>query len=145
MMRMEATSMSLFETEETNQFTYESFAAHAFYTQVNRSLVQQALAPFAALSVDKTVTIVDMACGTGVITRLIAEEMAHQGRQAHLIGIDPSAEALRHAERSMEALGVKAQFIQAEAADLPHLVHDADAACFFNAIHLLSDICSAAR
>src|SRR5438045_3263253 len=120
MMRIEAASMSLIETEETNQFTFESFAAHAFYTEVNRSLVQQALAPFTTLPVDKALTIVDMACGTGAITRLIAEEMAHQGRQAHIIGIDPSAEALRRAQRNMEAIGVKAQFIQGEAVDLPH-------------------------
>src|SRR5689334_9320985 len=118
MMRMEAASMSLIETEETNQFTYESFAAHAFYTKVNRSLVQQALAPFAALSVDRALTIVDMACGTGAITRLIAEEMTYQGRKAHIIGIDPSAEALRRAQGNMEAIGVKARFIQGEAADL---------------------------
>jgi len=137
--------MSLIENEETNQFTFESFAAHAFYTKVNRSLVQRALAPFAALSVNKAVTIVDMACGTGAITRLIAEEMARQGRQAHLLCIDPSAEALRHAQRSMEAIGVKAQFIQGESADLPHLVHDTDAAFFCNAMHLLSDKCSAFR
>jgi len=137
--------MSLIESEETNQFTFESFAAHAFYTKVNRSLVQQALAPFAALPVDRALTIVDMACGTGAITRLIAEEMTHQGRQASIIGIDPSAEALRRAQWSMEAIGVKAQFIQGEAADLPHLVHDSDAAFFCNAIHLLSDKCSAFR
>ena len=137
--------MSLFETEETNQFTFESFAAHAFDTKVNRSLVQQALATLAPRPAHATVTIVDMACGTGAITRLIAEEMTHQGRQAHIIGIDPSAEALRRAQKSIEAIGIKAEFIQGEAADLPHLVHDIDAAFFCNAIHLLSDKCSAFR
>ena len=29
----------LIETEETNQFTFEPFAAHGFYTKVNRSLI----------------------------------------------------------------------------------------------------------
>jgi hypothetical protein len=37
--------VSFFETEETNQFTFEAFAAHPFYTAINRSRVQQALAP----------------------------------------------------------------------------------------------------
>ncbi len=131
--------MSLFETEETNQFSFEPFAAHAFYTEVNRSLVKQALTFFASRPAHATLTIVDMACGTGAVTRLIAEEMACQRRQARIIGVDPSAEALRRAHKSMEEMGAKADFIQGEAADLPHLVRDADAAFFCNAIHLLPD------
>ncbi len=131
--------MSLIENEETNRFPFESFAAHSFYTDINRSLVQQALVPFAALPADTPLTIVDMACGTGAITRLIAEEMVHQGRQARIIGVDPSAEALRRAQRNLEAMEAKAEFLKGEAADLPRFVHDTDAAFLCNAIHLLSD------
>ena len=71
----------LIETEETNRFTFESFAAHDFYTEVNRSLVHQALAPFKARPADQPLTVVDMACGTGAVTRLIAEELKNQGRK----------------------------------------------------------------
>src|SRR2546425_5552057 len=99
--------MSLFETEETNQFTFEAFAAHPFYTEINRSLVQQALAPLVTRPPDATLTIVDMACGTGAITRLIAEELACRGRQARIIAVDPSADALRHAQKSMEEMGTQ--------------------------------------
>ncbi len=129
----------LIETNETNQFTFEAFAAHTFYTEVNRSLVRQALAPFRTRSTEKPLTIVDMACGTGAVTRLIAEEMKKQGRQARIIGVDPSAEALRHAQKGMAAIGAQAEFIQGDTDDLPRLVHDADAAFFCNAIHLLPD------
>ncbi len=131
--------MQRIETEETNHFTFEPFAAHAFYSKVNRSLVRQALAPFATRPGGSTLTIVDMACGTGAITRLIAEEVARQGHQAHIIGIDPSAEALRCAIRSMQEMGAEAQFIQGEAVDLPSIVQGADAAFFCNAIHLIRD------
>src|SRR2546421_5652675 len=131
--------MGLIETEETIQFTFEAFAAHPFYTELNRALVRQALAHFATRPVDVPLTIVDMACGTGAITRLIAEEMARQGRQAHLIGIDPSAEALRRAHKSMTEMGTKADFIQGDADDLPNIIHNADAAFFCNAIHLVPD------
>src|SRR5579884_467700 len=92
--------MSLIETEETNRFSFEPFAAHSFYTTINRSLVRQALAHFADRPADKSLTIVDMACGTGAVTRLIAEEMLRQGRPAHIIGVDPSAEALRRAHKA---------------------------------------------
>lgn len=129
----------LIETEETNQFTFEPFAAHAFYTEVNRSLVHQALAPDKLRSTNEPLTIVDMACGTGAVTRLIAEEMRSQGRQARIIGVDPSAEALRLAQKGMAEIGAKAEFFQGDTEDLPRLVHDADAAFFCNAIHLLAD------
>jgi ubiquinone/menaquinone biosynthesis C-methylase UbiE len=131
--------MSFFESEETNQFTFEAFAAHPFYTAINRSLVQQALAPLVTCPTDATLTMVDMACGTGAIARLIAEELAPQGRQARIIAVDPSADALRRAQKSMEEMGATADFFQGEAGDLPTLVHDADAAFFCNAIHLLAD------
>ena len=131
--------MSLFETEETRHFTFEAFAAHPFYTAINRSLVQQALAPLMTRPPDATLMIVDMACGTGVITRLIAEELARRGRQARIIAVDPSADALRRAQKSIEEMGAQADFFQGEAVDLPTLVHDADAAFFCNAIHLIAD------
>lgn len=133
------------ETEETNQFTFEPFATHGFYTKVNRSLVHQALASFKTRPSNQPLTIVDMACGTGAVTRLIAEELQNQGRQAHIIGVDPSAEALRLAEKGMAEFGANAEFIQGEAEDLPKFVHDVDAAFFCNAIHLVHDKLTAFR
>jgi ubiquinone/menaquinone biosynthesis C-methylase UbiE len=131
--------MGLYETEETRRFTFEPFAAHPFYTAINRLLVQQALAPLAKRPTDATLTIIDMACGTGAITRLIAEEIARQGCHARIIGVDPSEEALVYARKSMEEMGVQAEFFQGETTDLPMLVHDADAVFFCNAIHLVPD------
>ena len=129
----------LIETDETNQFTFEPFAAHAFYTEVNRSLVHQALAHFEHRSTAKPLTVVDMACGTGAVTRLIAEELKRQGRNARIVGVDPSAEAVRLAQKGMEEIGVQAEFIQGDTEDLARLIHDADAAFFCNAIHLVPD------
>ncbi len=147
----EAEKMSLFETDETNQFTFEPFAAHEFYTQVNRLLVQRAIAHLATRHTDAAatasstpvITIVDMACGTGAISRLIAEEMAHHQLLATtcIIGVDPSAEALRLASKSMQAEYPEAQtkFLQGDVSDLPRIVENADAAFFCNAIHLVPD------
>ncbi len=129
--------MRLIETEETNKFTYEAFAAHPFYTEINRALVRQALAHLTGRAKETPLKIVDMACGTGAVTRLIAEEVLKQGRQVHLIGVDPAADALRYARKSMEGIGVQADFVQGEAEDLPRIVQGADAAFFCNAIHLV--------
>jgi ubiquinone/menaquinone biosynthesis C-methylase UbiE len=135
--------MGLIETDETNQFTFEPFAAHAFYTEVNRALVHATLKKLVGNQEKDTFTIVDMACGTGAISRLIAEEMSNLGYadKTRIIGVDPSAEALRRARKGMDelGLGVKVDFIQGEADDLPKVVHDADAAFFCNAIHLVPD------
>jgi ubiquinone/menaquinone biosynthesis C-methylase UbiE len=142
--------MSLIETEVTNRFNFEAFASHAFYREINRSLVRQALAPFARYPSTRgeTLTIVDMACGTAAVTRLIAEELQTQGRRAHIIGVDPSAEALRRAEKWMQShqsSGVSTEFIQGNVEDLPRLVKNANAAFFCNAIHLLPDKLAAFR
>src|SRR5215471_11664998 len=131
--------MGLIETDETNKFTFEAFASHKFYTEVNRSLVRHALASIATRPSNIPLTIVDMACGTGAVTRLITEEITSQGRRAHIIGVDPSAEALRRAEKGMKECQVKGievntDFIQGESADLPDIVRNADAAFFCNAI-----------
>jgi ubiquinone/menaquinone biosynthesis C-methylase UbiE len=144
--KREAAIMGLLETEETNKFNFEAFAAHAFYTDINRSLVRKALAPIVKLHTDSALTIIDMACGTGAVTRLIAEEIAHQGsQQAHIIGVDPSAEALRLARQSIEEMGANADFIQGETKDLATFIQDADAAFFCNAIHLIIDKLNAFR
>jgi ubiquinone/menaquinone biosynthesis C-methylase UbiE len=142
--------MGLIETDETNQFTFEAFASHKFYTEVNRSLVRHALTSVPSRPPTIPLTIVDMACGTGAVTRLIAEEITNHGRRAHIIGVDPSAEALRRAKKGMAELrakGIEMQvdFIEGESSDLPRIVQNADAAFFCNAIHLLSDKLSAFR
>ena len=136
--------MGLIETDETNKFTFEAFASHKFYTDVNRSLVRKALTSIRRHPSNTQLKIVDMACGTGAVTRLLAEELSNRGQQADLIGIDPSSEALRRAQKGMEELQakgieMKANFIQGEASDLPTIVQNADAVFFCNAIHLLSD------
>ncbi|QBD77899.1 class I SAM-dependent methyltransferase [Ktedonosporobacter rubrisoli] len=135
--------MGLIETEETNKYTFEPFASHQFYAEVNRSLVQQALAHLETKGSHTPLTIVDMACGTGAVTRLIAEEISKRGllTQTRIIGVDPSAEALRRAQKGMDELGlnVEVSFVQGEADALPNLVHVVDAAFFCNAIHLVPD------
>ena len=132
--------MGLLETEETNRFNFEAFAAHDFYTEINRSLVRKALAPLAIHPANRELTIVDMACGTGSVTRLITEEIGHQKSQrARIIGVDPSAEALRLAQQSIEEMGAKVEFFQGETKDLATIVQDVDAAFFCNAIHLIDD------
>src|SRR4051812_41595328 len=114
--------MELFEIEETGQFSFEPFAKYSFYTAINRFLVQQALAPLLARSSDSPLTIVDLACGTGAISQLIAEEVTKQSRPARIIAVDPSAEALHHAQKQLGNVGVPVEFVQGESVHLTGLV-----------------------
>jgi ubiquinone/menaquinone biosynthesis C-methylase UbiE len=116
--------MSFFETEETRRLSFEAFAAHPFYTAINRSLVQRALAHVVTRTPDAPLTIVDMACGTGAATRLIAEELARRGRRVRIIAVDPSADALRLAQRRNEEMGIEASFFEGVADELPTLVRE---------------------
>ncbi len=131
--------MSFFEAEETHQFSFEAFAAHPFYTTINRSLVQRALASLLGHPSGAPLTVVDMACGTGAATRLIAEELAHREVRARIIAVDPSADALRLAQQSIKEIGVAVDYFQGEADELPTLVREANAAFFCNAIHLIGE------
>ncbi len=147
--------MSLYETEETNKFTFEAFAAHGFYTEINRALVRQAIVHLMDLRKNSLrepgakVTIVDMACGTGAISRVIAEELAQYDlpEKIHIIGVDPSAEAVRLADVAMRKAfpEIQADFFQGDVSDLPTIVQGADAAFFCNAIHLVPDKLDAFR
>src|SRR5947209_8292209 len=141
----EASFMSLFETEETNQYTFEPVTVHPFYAEINRSLVRRAFIPFTTWPAGSALSIVDMACGTGVITRMIAEEIVRLGLPGRILCVDPSAEALRLAQKSMEEVEVKADFAQGDAGHLSSIVQNADAAFFCNAMHLVSDKLSAFR
>lgn len=131
--------MESFGAEEIKPFTFEPFATHPFYTAVNRSLVQQALAPLASRPPHVPLTIVDLACGTGAITLLIAKELLRSTHTMHLIAVDPSTQALQQAQRQTEQADVPVTFFQGEAADLSRFVSAADAVFCCNAIHLLPD------
>lgn len=137
--------MQIIEAQESNQFSFELFASHTFYIQVNRSLVKSALARFSSHNSETTPIIVDLACGTGAITRLIVEEMARLGRSARIIGIDPALEALHLARKNLEGIDADVEFLQGEVSNLPSIVQNADAIFFCNAIHLVPDKFAAFR
>lgn len=60
--------------------------------------------------------ILDLACGTGVVTREIARTLQ---KPARLVGADHSADMLKVARGLAEDIGLEAEWFEADAADLP--------------------------
>ncbi|MBF8260899.1 MAG: methyltransferase protein [candidate division NC10 bacterium] len=62
--------------------------------------------------------VLDVGCGTGVVTRDLAQRVGHQGQ---VVGIDPSTRLIQEALRRMEEKGVKGriEFRCADVAALP--------------------------
>ncbi len=115
------------------EFSYKEFAEQDFYQPVNTYLIEQA-------GIMPGQKVVDLACGTGAVTRLILERL-RGARDSLVIGIDMSSVALREA---MNQLGnvrdVALQFIQSRVEQLSENVRErVDSVIFCNGIHMIPD------
>ncbi len=126
-------------SSEHDTYSYEAFTQHAFYATVNRALVERAVAQLDTHPAEEKLSVVDLGSGTGAITRMIVEALAKRGREAQVIGVEPSADAIRVAERRQEGAGMEVAFVQGDAGDLARLGIRADVLFFCNAIHLVPD------
>lgn len=119
-------------------YTFDPFARHKFYHDVNQSLVRAAIE---RLDADRpsghAVRVVELASGTGAVTELIVDELERLGRPARVTGVEPSFEAIEIARERLAPRGVT--FVQGDVDTLVEAVPEADAVFFCNAIHLLPD------
>lgn len=112
---------------EAQQFSFEAFTRHPFFTEVNRWIVDRVIGPGRE-------RIVDLGCGPGAVTKLIVERLEPRAR---VIGIDPSESALARARSAIRSRA--AEFMQGSAEWVSRLVSSVDAVVFLNAIHLVPD------
>ncbi|HLJ80495.1 MAG TPA: class I SAM-dependent methyltransferase [Ktedonobacterales bacterium] len=125
--------------------TFDPFTRHQFYTDVNRALVERTLDDLDSTHPSgEPVRIVELASGTGAVTQLILDALAHRERPAVIVGVDPSRDAIHRATHRFEGRAVS--FVLGDAGDLGSAIGKADAAFFCNAIHLIpdKDVCLAA-
>ena len=119
-------------------YTFDPFARHPFYTDINRSLVRRTLERLdTARPKGETVRIVELAAGTGAVTQLILDELERLERPAHVTAIEPSGEAIAVARKAL--LGRDVRFVQGDAHHLAQIGPEAEAVFFCNAIHLVPD------
>src|SRR3989442_12288296 len=105
-------------------FSFAPFTRHAFFTDVNRWIVERGICPGRR-------TIVDLGCGPGAVTELILQRLG-DARDARVIGIDPSESALTRARAAIHSRIV--EFIQGSAEWVSRLVSSPGAGVFLNAV-----------
>lgn len=126
------------EQAPDSSFSFNPFAQHQFYTEVNRTLVEQALA-----ALDQTrpsgapLRLVELASGTGAVTELILDALARLGRSATLVSIEPSSTALAIARDRLA--GRPITFVQGDVSTAGSAMESVDAAFCCNALHLMDD------
>ncbi len=119
-------------------YSFDPFAQHPFYTEINRSLVRRALTRLdAARPKGGRWRVVDLACGTGAVTQLILDELERLERSAMVVGIEPSTAALAIARERLQGRAVR--FVRGDADELARVGPDADAVFLCNAIHLIPE------
>ncbi len=121
--------------EQDQQFSFSRFARLPFYAVVNSHLVE-----LAGISSGKTMRVLDLACGTGAVTKIILEKL--QGfRQSWVIAMDASAEALELARQELAQFrSTMVRFVQGRAERLSQAIQDTvDAVVFCNAIHMIEE------
>lgn len=117
----------------TENFGFKRFASNPFYSEQNARLVDM-------VGVGPGQRIVDLACGTGAVTRLIAERLRN-ARDTAVIGIDHSASALKQAMDDLKDVRDSAiQFVQSQMEQFSEAVKESvDTVIFCNAIHYVPD------
>lgn len=119
-------------------YTFDPFARHQFYHDVNESLVRMAIGKLDdARPAGHHVRVFELASGTGAVTELILDELERRGRPATVTGVEPSFEAVEIARDRL-----KGRDVSFELGDIDRLVTlapAADAVFFCNAIHLIPE------
>jgi ubiquinone/menaquinone biosynthesis C-methylase UbiE len=113
--------------------SFRAFSGQAFFREVNAWLVDR-------VGLDHARRVADVACGSGLVTELVAERMRKVGDPV-VVAVDSSTEALRDARaRLAGAGGAVVEFVQGRAEHLSAVIGKAvDAVLFCNAVHYVED------
>ena len=116
-----------------SEFSFATFSQNPFYEELNARLVAMA-------EPGSGQRIVDLACGTGGVTKLILEHV-RGARNSVVIAMDHSAGALKQAMDDLKShKDTAVQFVQSQVEQMSDaLKENADTVIFCNAIHYIPD------
>ncbi len=127
--------MRILRREERVYFNFDLFSEQKEYREVNYNFVKRTF-PYDQIESSKDVTILDVACGTGLITSILVE--IANGRKCKLIGIDPNPVSIEIAKSKVKSMGeTKVEFYESFAEEILNFIkpESVDVAYFCNAIH----------
>ena len=116
-----------------SEFSFATFSQNPFYEELNARLVAMA-------EPGSGQRIVDLACGTGGVTKLILEHV-RGARDSVVIAMDHSAGALKQAMDDLKShRDTAVQFVQSQVEQMSDSLKErADTVIFCNAIHYIPD------
>ncbi len=119
--------------ESGSDFSFATFSQNPFYEDLNARLVAMA-------EPGSGQRIVDLACGTGGVTKLILEQV-RGARDSVVIAMDHSAGALKQAMEELKShRDTAVQFVQSQVEQVSDALKEkADTIIFCNAIHYIPD------
>ena len=117
----------------TDEFSFAKFSMNAFYASLNARLVDM-------VDLGPNQRIVDMACGTGAVTRIIVERLKG-ARDSVIIALDQSATGLKQAMEELKDVRDSAvEFVQSRVEHMSDAVKESvDTIFYCNAIHYVTD------
>ncbi|SVE24987.1 uncharacterized protein METZ01_LOCUS477841, partial [marine metagenome] len=117
----------------SEDYSFSKFSNNSFYQKQNAHLIDMA-------GIGSGQRIVDLACGTGGVTKLILEKLK-DAREFVIIGIDHSSVAIKLAMEDLkDARDSAVHFVQSQIEHLSDSVKEsADTVIFCNAIHYVPD------
>ena len=118
----------------SEEYSFSSFSKLPFYKKVNKRLLDLA-------KIEEQKSIVDLGCGTGLITKLILKKIKKDANDCIVYAVDHSSNALKTAS---EEIGEKKQatvkFIHSEVQNLKEVLKDkVEAVIYCNSIHYVPD------
>ena len=118
----------------SEEYSFSSFSKLPFYKKINKRLLDLA-------KIEDQKSIVDLGCGTGLITKLILNKIKKDANDCIVYAVDHSSNALKTAS---EEIGEKKQatvkFIHSEVQNLKEVLKDkVEAVIYCNSIHYVPD------
>jgi ubiquinone/menaquinone biosynthesis C-methylase UbiE len=119
--------------EERAFFNFDLFSEQREYQEVNEKFVDKT---FPIEIIENEPTILDIACGTGLVTSILVKKV--NGRKCKIIGIDPNPASIQIARNKIKEIGeTKIEFFESYAQEILNFIpfESVDIVYFCNAIH----------
>ncbi len=127
--------MRILNSEDRAYFNFDVFSEQEEYRKVNYDFVRRTF-PIDLIQKGKKLTVLDVACGTGLITSMIVEIL--NGAKCKIFGVDPNPASIEIARRKVKSKGeTEIEFYESYAEGIAEFIkpETVDVAYFCNAIH----------